>query len=569
MRQVCTILAMVTKRRELILLAIVALVPMLGGCVAPPPVPYAPSSLTAIAVSPQQIDLSWKDNARVENGFYVYRRTTGSYRPIAALDPNTTSYSDSSLSPGTTYWYKVAAYNDGGKSDPSNEISATTPSEPLPPLAPSDLSSTAVSSTQIDLSWKDNAVTEKGFYVYRKTNGDYERVKTLGPNATSWTDISLSPQTRYSYWVTGYNERGESAASNEIHVTTPLPEWYSLLRPELRPTGDGMNKLETIRATHEVPQEVFALGISSYPSASRLLQINLYKQAREQWPDMSEKDLLKSVFGGRALAPEPYGYGMTPDEFATVMKGINSLEELCDYVAFKDSKEPEYELDLTEWEKYVDMLKEAGIGADIDWERHKNNVRRMKEDNVKEKINVILEDEVEKALSETKVRVSRKEFAEALYLWLSMSLTEEAVRQAAEGFDFEIKNDEDLSRMFEGLFLLNMWLTVYTCEREFEDEEKRNECLDMFHTLVYESYVDWDVMDFVEWMNSIGVLYIEYDSAMNIHHPSGPLWVVAKTFNRNLFGEVEEDVFVQMGIVVHIGTFIEHLGEAIRQYDVE
>lgn len=129
MRQGCTILAMVTKRRELILLAIVALVLMLSGCVAPPPVPDAPSGLTTIAVSPQQIDLSWKDNARVENGFYVYRRTTGSYRPIAALDPNTTSYSDSSLSPGTIYWYKVTAYNDTGESDPCKERSATTEQE--------------------------------------------------------------------------------------------------------------------------------------------------------------------------------------------------------------------------------------------------------------------------------------------------------------------------------------------------------------------------------------------------------------------------------------------------------
>jgi len=128
MRQVCTILAMVTKRRELVLLAIVALVPILGGCVALPPVPYAPSSLTAIAISPQQIDLSWKDNARMEKGFYVYRKRqrTGDYVKIVVLDANTTSYTDSFLDPGTTYWYKVAAYNDGGESNSSEEKSAIT-----------------------------------------------------------------------------------------------------------------------------------------------------------------------------------------------------------------------------------------------------------------------------------------------------------------------------------------------------------------------------------------------------------------------------------------------------------
>ena len=180
--------------------------------------------------------------------------------------------------------------------------------------------------------------------------------------------------------------------------TSKLPEWYFLLRPELRPTGERINKLEALRVKYEIPSEVFATGISSYPGAARILQINLYKEAKEKWPNISEKDLLKNVFVGRALKPEPYGYGMTPKEFEKIMEKINSLEELCDYVVSQDSKESEYEFDLSKWEKDVNMLKKVGIGRKIDWKRHKANVERMKKDNVKEKINVIMEEEAQKAI---------------------------------------------------------------------------------------------------------------------------------------------------------------------------
>jgi len=78
---------MTAKRKGFILLAIPVLALVLGGCVAPPPVPPPPSNLSTAAVSSQQIDLAWKDNSGVERGFYVYRRTIGSYSRIAALGP--------------------------------------------------------------------------------------------------------------------------------------------------------------------------------------------------------------------------------------------------------------------------------------------------------------------------------------------------------------------------------------------------------------------------------------------------------------------------------------------------
>lgn len=119
------------KWRKWIFLVAIGLIPILTGCegcdkkkhIAPPPAPSAPSNLSATAISITQIDLSWKDNSTNEKGFYVYRKTIGNYSKIARLNPNTTSFSNLSLSPASIYWYKITAYNDGGESGSSNEVS--------------------------------------------------------------------------------------------------------------------------------------------------------------------------------------------------------------------------------------------------------------------------------------------------------------------------------------------------------------------------------------------------------------------------------------------------------------
>jgi len=89
--------------------------------------PLAATNLNAVAVSSSQIDLTWIDNSDNEFGFRIERSTGGTTWSTAnTVAANQTSYSDTGLSPSTTYWYRVVAYNGVDDASPSNDVSATT-----------------------------------------------------------------------------------------------------------------------------------------------------------------------------------------------------------------------------------------------------------------------------------------------------------------------------------------------------------------------------------------------------------------------------------------------------------
>ena len=71
-----------------------------------------------------QVTLRWQDTSSNELGFKIERRTEpgGSYREIATVGPNVTSYTDTGLTEGTTYYYRVRSYNASGHSPYCPEI---------------------------------------------------------------------------------------------------------------------------------------------------------------------------------------------------------------------------------------------------------------------------------------------------------------------------------------------------------------------------------------------------------------------------------------------------------------
>jgi len=189
----------------------------LGAAVAPFAVP--PSGLSATTASSSGIDLSWTDNSSNETGFKIERKTGsgGTYAEIATVLEGVTSYSSTGLTASTTYYYRVRAYNSDGDSSYSSAAYATTC-----PAAPSGLSATAASSSEIDLSWTDNSSDETGFKIERKTGsgGTYAQIGTVLAGVTSYSSIGLTASTTYYYQVRAYNSDGDSSYSSAAYATT-------------------------------------------------------------------------------------------------------------------------------------------------------------------------------------------------------------------------------------------------------------------------------------------------------------------------------------------------------------
>ncbi len=194
---------------------------------AAPAVPNAPTSLAATAVSGSQINLTWTDNADNETGFKIERcigADCTDFAQITTVGANVTSYSNTGLTASTSYSYRVRAYNAAGDSAYSNTASAVTQAAPAVPNAPSNLAATAVSKSQINLSWTDNATNETGFRIERckgATCTNFTQIATMGANVTSYADSGLRANTTYSYRVRAYNAGGDSAPSNIAAATTP------------------------------------------------------------------------------------------------------------------------------------------------------------------------------------------------------------------------------------------------------------------------------------------------------------------------------------------------------------
>lgn len=91
--------------------------------------PGAPAGLTATATSANQINLNWVAGSGA-TGYNLKRATVSGGPYVSVADPATTSYSDTGLTGGTTYYYVVSALNGGGESTNSIQASATTPTAP-------------------------------------------------------------------------------------------------------------------------------------------------------------------------------------------------------------------------------------------------------------------------------------------------------------------------------------------------------------------------------------------------------------------------------------------------------
>jgi fibronectin type 3 domain-containing protein/regulation of enolase protein 1 (concanavalin A-like superfamily) len=180
--------------------------------------PAAPATLTAIAASSTQLNLTWSASTGATSYTVKRSATSGGAYTTLATGVTATSYSDTGLTAGATWYYVVSASNTGESVD-STEASATTLAE-----TPSGLAATVVSSSAIDLSWNATAGAT-GYDVKRSTSagGPFDTIASA-VTATAFSDSGLNAATTYHYVVAATNAAGTSPDSASVNATTlPLP----------------------------------------------------------------------------------------------------------------------------------------------------------------------------------------------------------------------------------------------------------------------------------------------------------------------------------------------------------
>ena len=162
--------------------------------------PAAPSNLAANVVSSSQINLTWTNNANNQTGFHLDQATNSTFTSgLVTYTTTSTSYNDTGLSAGTTYYFRVRAYNGAGDSGDSNTVSGTTTTGGL-------------SLTDVDI----NGSTPAGSASYNSSTGVY----TVTGGGTGYHASQTSDQFNFDYESTSGNNT-MIAEVTSLGPTTP------------------------------------------------------------------------------------------------------------------------------------------------------------------------------------------------------------------------------------------------------------------------------------------------------------------------------------------------------------
>ncbi|MBN2550261.1 MAG: fibronectin type III domain-containing protein [Anaerolineales bacterium] len=207
------------------------------------PPPAAPSGLSASSSWQDQVYLTWTDNSSTEDDFLLERSPDGSTGWSFVDQTEDTWYYDINRVCGTTYYYRARAarYGDWTFSSYSNTASATTAACP-PPAAPNNLVATALSSSQIGLTWTDNSSDESDFRIERSPNGSssWSEVTQVDANTTSWTNGGLACATPYYYRVRAHRS-SDSTFSSYSYTASATTQSCAALSPPSNLSAEAMS----------------------------------------------------------------------------------------------------------------------------------------------------------------------------------------------------------------------------------------------------------------------------------------------------------------------------------------
>jgi hypothetical protein len=165
--------------------------------------------------TPVAFTLSGSDVEGTALSFVVLTAPTNG--TLSGTAPNLTFTPAIGWSGTTSFIFEV---NDGALQSSPATVNITIAPAAAAPNAPSGLTATAVSRSQINLTWNDNSNNEDGFRIERGSNNTWTQIGTVEPDVRSFSSTGLSANKSYSYRVRAFNMRGNSAYSNTASAKT-------------------------------------------------------------------------------------------------------------------------------------------------------------------------------------------------------------------------------------------------------------------------------------------------------------------------------------------------------------
>ena len=231
----------------------------------------------------------YRSNESASCNVSVVECTTSSNEPcVAGTDITTTFYRhDSDVLAGEKYYYCLTAVDENGNESAPLTAKSITPNDVVPPLKPTGLSATPMSSSRIGLGWNQNPETDMdsgGYRIYRSETGvegsflpmelSGDNVISVDPDGTPdsgdemdlvngaliYIDTGLTPDETFYYKIAAVdNTYNEGPKSNSASAKTTTTDSTAPARPENLDIRNGFDMGETV-TNNDVDDEPESLG---------------------------------------------------------------------------------------------------------------------------------------------------------------------------------------------------------------------------------------------------------------------------------------------------------------------
>ena len=181
---------------------------------ATPNPPSAPTFLSVESFEPTRMTLYWRLSAGA-SGYEVQGGSLSDWTKVGTVSGDVGQYEFHGLAADTEYSLSVRAVNAGGASAAASVKGRTLP---LPPVAPTGLSTSGIAQTEITLHWTGSV----GATDYEVQGGTHSNWTHIGA-VTQYAFGGLTADTEYSLRVRARNEGGASPPASHHARTLPVP----------------------------------------------------------------------------------------------------------------------------------------------------------------------------------------------------------------------------------------------------------------------------------------------------------------------------------------------------------